>query len=481
MLRLYPIPDGEPVSKDFSVKINGISADCYECRVSAMPFNRGWPGYERTLDQTEISSFISFDFDESVEIEITAKKEFSEAVIRPFSKNVKVETNGNNISFTISEPGQYSLELDGRHNNLHIFANSQTEYETGADTLYFGPGIHEIEKLELHSNQTVFIDSGAVVYAKTVRAYDCENISVIGHGILDFSKYQRTCEDPFVEEDSGSVTFMRCKDVLIDGITLRDATWWTVTAINCKNVRYNNVKVIGMWRYNSDGLDFVNSENVTVTNSFIRSFDDSIVLKGLNQRRNGELVQSFDYMNVRNYLVENCVVWCEWGGALEIGAETVADEYSDIIFRNCDIIRNADGAMRLNCGDRAVVHNVLYENINVEYSKYDRRSVLQKNDEQKYEPVDEPASPDVVKHRLWWGSWTPGSPNFGRIYDICYKNINIIADSGVKQPELHFDGASEERGISNVTFENLTFNGEKLTAENSNIYTNQFVKNITVK
>ena len=481
MLQIFPFPEGESISTDFTVKLNGISADCYRCRVSAMSFNRPWPGYERSLDQTELSSFVSCASDETVDVEVTANKDFSEVKLRPLSENIQVDVSGRTIRFKLPADGQYSLEIDGRHNNLHIFMNPLVDYEKDENTLYFGEGIHEIDKLVLHSGQTLFIDAGAVVYAKTIRAYDSDNISIVGYGILDFSHYARTVNDVFTEEDSGSVTFVRCKNIRIDGVILRDATWWTVTAINCQNICYNNIKAVGMWRYNSDGLDFVNSENVTVRNSFVRSFDDSIVLKGLNKRKNGKYLAWYEYMNVRNYLVENCVVWCDWGGALEIGAETVADEYTNIIFRDCDIIKNSTGAMRLNCGDRAVIHGVLYENINVEYSKYDREQIFQNSDDMLYEPSEKPLSANVISHNLWWGPWTDGEPNYGKIYDIFYKNINVISDSENDQPELHFDGANEDRNISDIVIENYTVNNEKQTFDTAKICTNKFVKNIVVK
>ena len=76
MLQIFPVPEGESISTDFTVKLNGISADCYRCRVSAMSFNRPWPGYERSLDQTELSSFVLCASDETVDVEVTANKDF---------------------------------------------------------------------------------------------------------------------------------------------------------------------------------------------------------------------------------------------------------------------------------------------------------------------------------------------------------------------------------------------------------------------
>jgi len=472
-------PADEPVSDLYTVSISGKQVPCYTARVSAIPFNRPWPGRERSLEQTELSSFVVLNADTTVDLTILPSRPFTQAVLRPLSCGIIPQREGDMIRLTVP-PGQYSLELDDRHCNLQIFINPSALYTRDTDTLYFGPGVHDIDHLELHSGQTLFVDAGAVVYARTIRAYDSENIRIIGNGILDFSRYQRTVEDVFVEEDSGSITFMRCRNVLVDGVILRDATWWTMTAINCTHVHYNNVKVIGMWRYNADGLDFVNTENVTITNSFIRSFDDSIVLKGLNKRKNGEYLARYDHMNVCHYRIEHCVVWCDWGGALEIGAETVADEYTDIVFRDIDIIRNADGGMRIHCGDRAEIHNVFYENIRVEYSAWDRDSVFQQNDEMQYCPPDTLHVPPVIRCWMYWGPWTPGTPNPHNIHHIHFKNIQISTDPGIPLPTTEFHGTDAEHGFSDITLENITWNGLRLHEETLSIVKNPYVQKIHI-
>ena len=72
-----------------------------------------------------------------------------------------------------------------------------------------------------------------------------------------------------------------CENLTIDGIIIRDAMLWTVIVRNhCRKVLIDNIKIIGQWRYNSDGIDICASEDVVVRNSFIRAFDDCFIARG---------------------------------------------------------------------------------------------------------------------------------------------------------------------------------------------------------
>lgn len=416
-----PVPEGEAVSDAYRVLLDGEPADCYTCRVSAVPFNRSWPGHQRSLDQTELAAFLSFSMTAPAELCVTADRDFDEVRIRPLSKGIVPHTEGRTIRFTISEPGQYSVELDGRHRNLHIFADPARDFSAEREkaTYVFGPGIHDAGMIELRSGESVFLDAGAVVHG-SIRAEKAENIGVYGYGILDYSTMERHV--PLEMTRDGLINFVECENVKMEGIILRDSSWFNVTAFNCRNLLYENVKVIGCWRYNSDGFDFINSQNVRVSNCFLRTFDDTVVLKGW--RTDGAW---YEKMNVENYVIENCVLWCDWGGAMEIGAETVADEYAGILFRNCDVIHNSDGGMRIQSGDRAYIHDVRYENIRVEYSRYDRANAYQSSEDAKYDPPDVPNCPNVIKNFMYCGMWTEDQI-LGNVRDVSYRNIEIFAD-----------------------------------------------------
>ena len=47
---VYPTVSVEPACCDYRVTVNGKEVTTNTARVSAMPFNRRWPGHQRQID-----------------------------------------------------------------------------------------------------------------------------------------------------------------------------------------------------------------------------------------------------------------------------------------------------------------------------------------------------------------------------------------------------------------------------------------------
>ena len=291
MYRIIPVPAGETPSALYAVRINGEAAACFSCRVSAMPFDVVWPGHQRPMSQTEEAAFLSVISDEAVTVEVRRSaavgsiRPDSDVTVRPLRRGIRAEISGDTARFTLPGPGQYSVETDGMHNALTVFVDPPFDFgpTEGPGITYCGPGIHDAGEIRLHSGETLFIDAGAVVYGGII-AEDAANIRVVGYGILDNSRSVRVENAAYVEPQKyplGCMKLYRCVNAEIRGVVLRDSGVWTATMFNCDNVVFDRCKAIGMWRYNSDGFDFVNSANCRVLNSYLRNYDDVIVLKGL--------------------------------------------------------------------------------------------------------------------------------------------------------------------------------------------------------
>ena len=497
MYKIYPVTQTELFCDDYKVKINGESVPLNSARVSAHPLNRRWPGHQRGIEQTELVNFLSFATDGPVTIEITPRDGFESFTVRPLEAKFDSRREGDKIILELRGAGYYTVEPYGRNQALHIFADPMPEYEvdkTSPDVIYFGEGEHDAGVIELHSNQTLFIDEGAVVYA-SLRAQDSENIKVIGRGILDNSKnvekilFEVNGDDNTVDvgnaERSHTVTFDYCKNILIDGITIRDSLVYNICPAACEDMVIRNVKLIGNWRYNSDGFDMHNCKNVLIENCFLRTYDDCICAKGFSAWENGEARMNHNgkrYDVFENLLVRGCVLWNDWGKCFEIGAECCAEEMRNISFTDSAII-HVNGAP-LDCYniDYAFVHGVTYENISVEYDDVIPDSKIQKRDSQIYADFEHDAdfAPNLISVTVGFHhEYSGGGTRRGRARDLKFKNIRLHGRQDVKVKIVGYDA---EHMSEDILIENLTQNGHRVTElKSGNLITNEFTRNILVK
>lgn len=487
---IHPAPVEETPATDYRLTVNGQPVFTYPARVSAHPLNQGWPGYQRPLEQTEIASFATWDMVEPSEVNIVSARPVKEVRIRPKSHGIQPKVEGNTIGFTLKKPGQFTVEVNGTHNALHLFVNPMEADPPDLrdpNVRYFGPGMHCPGIIKMTSNQTVYLAGGAVVYGAVI-AEKADNIAIRGRGILDGSKFDRF-------DVNGLINLIGCTNVMIEGLILRDPNLWTIVPALCQQVHIRNVKLIGLWRYNTDGIDFVNSQHCSVESSFIRSFDDSIVFKGIpywdfnictvwpdsgtGWSRRGQY--ECNLAPVQDIQVRHCVVWNDWGRALEIGAETMATEISDLLFEDCDIIHAVHVAMDVQHIGCAECKRIRFHDIRVELDDDFARPVYQERKDQVYaaKPGDPYITPAIVLeiktiHNLWFGNGA-----HGRIEDISFKDIAVTAWG---MPPSYLRGYDSEYLVKGVTIENLRINDKAITnLSEGNFSCNDFVRNVVVK
>jgi hypothetical protein len=460
----WAAPAEEKLYEEYTLRVNGQAVPVYSCRVSAMPFNQVWPGYQRPIDQTELAGFAYWAMSGPVSVEVISKRPFKSVAVRPSSRGIRPDIEGQRITFQLSRPGQFTVELDGTHHALHLFADPpEVDAPKPGDpnVLYFGAGVHRPGKIQLKSGQTVYVAGGAVVYT-AIEGRGVSGVRILGRGIIDTSEFARG-------QGHGSIHLSDCSDAKIDGVILRDPDEWCLSAFGCRKLSVSDVKLIGLWRYNSDGIDICNSQDVTIQGSFIRSFDDSIVLKGLKWER-----ETYEQRPVRNVRASNLVIWCDWGRALEIGAETSAPEMADVVFRDIDVIRNTHIAMDIQHSDRAAIHDIRYEDVRVEVDDYNPLPLIQNQPSEKYNPRSE--APAAACGGCATLSTQAGYvPNLlvivihptaitrdreaGTVRGVIFKDISV---TGKTMPPSAFTGLEATHDVRGVTIENLRFNGRPI-------------------
>ena len=489
----YPAVSWGEDSSDYKELINGEEVALNTARVSKIPYNRRWPGHQRSLEQTELNNFLAFEFSGEVELTVIPKLAFDTVRVFPqeLEKDTVIDENGV-VRIKLTEPKYFTVEPYGVHHPLHIFADAPADYKADGEVIYFGKGIHDAGVICLKSNQTLFIDEGALVYA-SVFALNAENVKIIGRGILDNSKNMEQilfeCNAENNRADCGNakrdygVRFWNCKNVVVDGVTITHSLAYNIDFASCEGVLVKNVKLIGNWRYNTDGIHIANSVNVEVADCFLRCYDDSVCVRGYEDHEKVAMEKFGGGLQItKNIRVHGCVIWNDWGKGLFIGAATQVDEISSVVFENCKIIHPIHTPMDFLVVDYAYCHDIRFCNISVEYDDNPRPPKLQPNDvtPYKYTPKEYDhylVSMYIVHHYEYSHDNAKNAGLRGKIENIRFENISVYSK---RAPRFRYQGYSDEYAIKNISFGEILWNGEPLGKETFSKYTEigQFVKGI---
>ncbi len=483
-VKIYPLPESEAAAP-ITITADGQPLPVSLCHVSAYPYNRRWPGHQRTPDQREEAYFARLSAPGPVTFQYTPARAFSVCTVRPLSAKVTPEVKDGVVTFTLPHAGGYSVELDGPHNALHLFLDPPMDYAVapGAQGVhYFGAGVHHIGTLHLKDDETAYIDEGAVVYG-SIHGEGVHRVRILGRGILDNSENVEEILFKVDKLGDGSMDVSNSRrehtihlvdssDIEIEGITIRDSLVYNIACFGCGNLTIRNCKAIGCWRYNSDGIDLHNCRKARVEGCFVRTYDDSLCAKGHTGYR---------YDTCEDILFENCVVWNDWGKAFEIGAETRAEHLRRITFRNCDAIHLTGPAIDIMNVDYGRVHDILFEQIRIEYDPVIQRPAIQKDDETPF--VADPNSTympravcfEIVKHAEYSG----GLERRGYIYDITLRNIRIHAD---RMPPSSLTGFDEEHAVSDIVVDGLFLGDRRIAnAEEAQFHLGEHTRNVTFR
>jgi len=343
----WAAPAGEPPSPDFQVWAAGRQVDTYTARVLDAPFDKGY-------DHGGPYSFASFDMSGRVQVRITSKRPLTNAVILPASYGIKPTLlDEHTLTFTLDRPRKISIEPDGKKGPLLLFANPLETDAPRADdpnVIYFGPGVHKPERITLTSNQTLYLAGGAVVKAEVLA--EGQNIRIAGRGILDGSDWA-WLKGPL----RNLITIRNSSEVEVSGITLRGSPHWTLVLNNSRRIAVRNLKICNARVQNDDGINPCNSQDILITDCFIRTDDDCVAMKGLDLNAPNN--------NVERITVEDSTLWCDRARVFLLGHESRARFMRNITLRNLDIIHFSMTAFLLEPGEDMHLEDVAVENVRV--------------------------------------------------------------------------------------------------------------------
>jgi polygalacturonase len=152
----------------------------------------------------------------------------------------------------------------------------------------------------------------------------------------------------------------KCKNILIEGVTIKDSPMWVIHPVLSQNITIRKVKVISHGP-NSDGCDPESCRDVLIEDCLFDTGDDCIAIKS-GRDHDGRRVN----VPSENIIVRNCIMKDGHGGVV-IGSE-ISGNVRNVFAENCEMSSpNLDRVLRLKSNSRrgGTIENVFMRNVTV--------------------------------------------------------------------------------------------------------------------
>lgn len=438
------------------------------------------------------NTYINFEMDGPVEVEISrvSARSIAKAVAHPGHRVNSCEVRDGKAYVVMKEPGLIAVDIDGQMDDqntgkgykgppIHtvtIFGNPVIEDRPGTDdesvytvkpgeqpptegdweTLYFLPGVHDIGVgYQLQTGKNYYLPGDAIVYG-TMNNLDPggpgRDIRIFGHGTLSGARTAHprfASPRPKQDQMHTPIRIRSAANTSVEGITIADSAYHSLMLLHRHrpdeptDIRW--VKIF-TWRGNGDGINPFG--NGLIEDCFIRTQDDCAYVGGRGIRR--------------------VTFWNDWNGSTFVLS---ALPNREVIVEDCDVIyaragwHNWTGGRLFNMraqGGGDCGKGVVFRNIRVS----DPRPTLQ-----HFMIAMQSLNPyfkGVGEQRR----------KSGHLSGVLFQNIDIAAPSVLGQPDILW--GAERAEIRNVTFDNVTIGGKKIT-DASHFKRNEYVKELGFK
>ena len=419
----WPAPATEPASPDYTLEVAGKPVFVYQARVRADIWEHPGLWTHHPDCDGERAAFAIFDIREPVTVTVTAPQPITNAIVLPARAAITPEIRAGVVRFTLPKAQHVTVLCNGSAQHaLHLFVGEpEQDVPSPSDphVVYFGPGVHEINELNIKSGQTVYLAGGAVVRAK-------------------------------LRPDETGKLHAKFKIPTYSGVVFN--------ATNAENVRICGRGILDSSAIPHLGKNLIgirNSRQVRVRRSFVRNHDDSIVVKTMTPDAPCE-----------DITVEDCVVWNDWGYALGVTYET-RSPISRVQFRRCDVLAARHWVMGIRVADSGTISDIRFEDITVAdlWMAGKRRNM--------------PDTPALIHFVIWVDGWGTDLAR-GQIRDVV---INGVTVDGERLPATYISGYDADHQIENVSVRNVRLREHAPVADAAalGVQTNAFVRGLTVR
>ncbi len=466
---LYKAPDESFLGDAFGVELSldgerWYPLDVWTARVAVQVFSN--------IYDLHTTYFVNFDFEGEALLRVTPKAS-GEVKLRPVGKASISKQAAEATVIRLTTPCQLSFEVGGNiYENLQIFANPIEEIDRNdPDVIYLEAGLYTADNCELiqsvptysgdqqydtpmlyvPSGKTLYLSGGAVVRAQIVVG-QCEDVSVKGRGTVDILPWNRANNIRASSDEAtpAGVRIENSKNVLVEGIVVRDSMAYSIYAGNSTGVAVDNFKCIAAAQW-SDGFDSMAVSDVVIKNSFFRTNDDCIAIYGSRWNNKGDS---------RNYEIYDCVLWADNAHAINManhGSNDPSDPdiIENIHFHDIDILEvhsiNWTGAISVMCGGENILRNVTFERFEVEFTQS-----------------------DLIRLRI-----TQDGGYYGRtVESFTFRDIFFEPWNG-QVAGVYLQGYNAQRKVKNIHFDNVWIGNEKIVAGSPLLRQNKYTSEIT--
>lgn len=294
----------------------------------------------------------------------------------------------------------YGAQSDGTTLNTGaIQAAIDACHESGGGCVICGPGRWLTGSIELKSNVELrllpgctllgsprvedYVDFDAPGFRQEfspeknskslIRAIHAHNIAITGQGAVDGSGVAfydtKNLTGPFFGKPPTArprlVMCYGCTDLRFEDSAYLDSPCWTFWLMKCERVTIRGLRVLGDQRMiNNDGIDIDSCRDVTISDCLIRTADDCLILRAINQ--------CFDEpAPCENISITNCVLdsWCQGVRIGCPGDGTIRNAtFSNLVIHGRQGILFEFPKRYLRDGQQgsADVHDILFTNVSVE-------------------------------------------------------------------------------------------------------------------
>lgn len=271
----------------------------------------------------------------------------------------------------------YGAKGDSVFNNTILIQKVIDKAAINGGKVIVPKGKFVIGPIVLKSGTELHLQSGAVLlgsvnrldYGKTkikalINATGAVNVAITGSGEIDgrgagfienlyellkagvIQDAEWKTKRPTEDNRPKLIQFELCNNVRVKGVTVKNGSGWIQDYRRCNNVLIDSVTVSSTAYWNNDGIDIVNSKNVTITNCTVNASDDAVCLKS-----EGEVLDS-----CINVYIANCRLRSS-ASAVKLGTSSKGG-FRNIIIANINVWDTYRSAIALEAVDGGFLENV---------------------------------------------------------------------------------------------------------------------------